>query len=433
MGKTVAILVGLKQVDPNHWDGWCGENGCWGCELDVDNVARILKPEGFKSPQLLKTANATKANVLGALSAAAKTLRSSDMLVFYYSGHGGQQPDVNGDEQDGQDETLCAYDGEILDDQLNEIWPRFRRGVRIVMMSDSCNSGTNYRLIRNVSASKATPIEPVDESVEMQAQLIHIGACRDGESAPGYQQGGAFTRALCDVWNDGAFSGNYAQLVEAIRRKIPGQVVQYNEYGPLTVAFRNSRPFSTAGDAPSSVADRESAPETPLAFVREASGRLVGRRFDSGRGPGDAPAAQGAVAKSTFVLQVAQQALAGKFSSDPGIRTGDGIYYLPTLDEVRQLLAESNGDRRQWLAERFDCDDFAYVLKGEASVHAYDAGDLRYGLALGMVWGNFDWVNGYHAINWFVDNVGTLYLIEPQSDAVYPASRCLGDIGLLLV
>ena len=244
MPKASAILVGLKQVDPNAYGGWNGENGCWGCELDVDNIKRILSPLGYVS-QVLKTAEATKSKVLRALDSAAATLDSGDILVFHYSGHGGQQPDLNGDEGDGQDETLVAYDGQIIDDQLDLVWPKFRSGVRIVMLSDSCNSGTNYRMCRDVSLP--TTIKPIDEKAAqaMKAQLIHMGGCRDGFTSSGYASGGAFTKALCDVWNGGRFEGNYKKFYEAVKAAVTtGQVPQYNEYGPVTDSFRNSKPFS---------------------------------------------------------------------------------------------------------------------------------------------------------------------------------------------
>jgi hypothetical protein len=174
---------------------------------------------------------------------------------------------------------------------------------------------------------------------------------------------------------------------------------------------------------------------------RELPGRLVGRRFDTSLAPLTAPAAPAAPATPASGLVVpassldglVRRMLQGKLASDPGIRFGDGSFYLPTLAEVRAILDASRLDRRAWMEERFDCDDFAYVLKAEMSVHAYDSGSLRYGLCVGMVWGNFSWVQGYHAVNWFIDHTQTLRFIEPQSDALYDLQHCLGEVSLLLV
>ena len=141
----------------------------------------------------------------------------------------------------------------------------------------------------------------------------------------------------------------------------------------------------------------------------------------------------GTVASSSSLDGLVRQKLAGKFSSHPGIRFGDGSYYLPTLGEVQSILEESQLNRRKWLAERFDCDDFAYVLKGEMSVHAYESNEFRFPLCVGIVWGNFDWVDGYHAVNWFIDSSGEIRFIEPQDDKIFELSRCQGQISLLLV
>ncbi len=245
MANALAILVGLKEVDPACHGGWDGKNGCWGCELDVDNLDHLLSQLGYRV-QTLKTRQAKADRVLDALRGAARVLGSGDILVFYFSGHGGQQPDENGDEQDGKDETLVAYNREIIDDELNEIWPTFSSGVRIVMLSDSCNSGTNYRMIGNVE--ETTPIRPVDARVSkaMQAEMIHIGGCRDGRTSSGYQYGGAFTKALCDVWDEGNFRGNYRDFHKKICPRITsGQNPQYNEYGPVADVFREQKPFTT--------------------------------------------------------------------------------------------------------------------------------------------------------------------------------------------
>ncbi len=242
-----ALLVGLKNVDPNQYNGWNGENGCWGCEIDVDNVNRILMAQGFQTT-MLKTAQATSANVLQALRSVTNSLFADDIFVFYYSGHGGQQPDADSlikDEMDGQDETLVAFDREIIDDELNDIWLSVTEGTRLLMISDSCNSGTNYKMRGTVLNS--TPIIPiVDESVEQQikAQLIHYGGCRDGFSSAGEEDGGVFTTALCNAWASGDFQGNYRQLLDKAASLVTsGQIPQYNEYGPVSDDFRNSKPF----------------------------------------------------------------------------------------------------------------------------------------------------------------------------------------------
>ena len=58
---------------------------------------------------------------------AAKALKPGDLFFLTYSGHGGQVPDVTGDEDDKQDETWCLYDGQLIDDELYFELSRVRR------------------------------------------------------------------------------------------------------------------------------------------------------------------------------------------------------------------------------------------------------------------------------------------------------------------
>lgn len=246
--KGKALLVGLKSVDPNSYGGWDGQSGCWGCELDVDNMENILTPL-YYDIDILKTQDATAEAIIAGLNDAASNCKSGDIFVFYFSGHGGQQPDQNGDEPDGKDETLVAYNKEIVDDELNKIWLKFKAGVRILMISDSCNSGTNYKNRMN-RAVKPTPIIPINDfevSTKMKAKLIHFGGCRDGFGSSGYTQGGAFTMALCEAWDDGNFKGNYPDFHQSICAKIStSQQPQYNQYGSGIENFRNQKPFTIA-------------------------------------------------------------------------------------------------------------------------------------------------------------------------------------------
>ena len=85
---------------------------------------------------------------------------AGDIFWITYSGHGSQVPDQNGDESDGLDETWCLYDCQILDDTLFDLWSRFKEGVRIVIFSDSCHSGTIARAINSLN--------PVDLSENSQ-------------------------------------------------------------------------------------------------------------------------------------------------------------------------------------------------------------------------------------------------------------------------
>lgn len=144
-GRHAALAIGLARVDPGHYGGWSGPLA--GCEPDAHNMRRIATQAGLEARMLL-TEQATRQGVLDAIAAEAAVMRAGDLFVISYSGHGGQVPDYNGDDpEDGLDETWCLYDGQLIDDELYVALGDFDPGVRVLVFSDSCHSGTVLRVI----------------------------------------------------------------------------------------------------------------------------------------------------------------------------------------------------------------------------------------------------------------------------------------------
>ena len=104
-------------------------------------MADVARARKFTVRRLL-TRSATRRAVLAGIASAAGALRSGDIFLLTYSGHGGQVPDRDHDEPDLQDETWCLYDGELIDDEIYQALARFKAGVRVLVLSDSCHSGT---------------------------------------------------------------------------------------------------------------------------------------------------------------------------------------------------------------------------------------------------------------------------------------------------
>jgi metacaspase-1 len=46
---------------------------------------------------------------------------------------------------DKKDETWCLYDGELIDDELYNELGGFAAGVRVLVLSDGCHSGSVVR------------------------------------------------------------------------------------------------------------------------------------------------------------------------------------------------------------------------------------------------------------------------------------------------
>lgn len=144
MAMGMSIHIGLNNLDVSSY----GEQTVLaGCINDADSMQSLAAGQGFQTRRMVDE-EATADAVIEAISDAANTLRSGDMLFLTYSGHGSQVSDVDGDEADGLDETWCLYDRMLIDDELSQLWSRFEAGVRILMLSDSCHSGTVAKLIK---------------------------------------------------------------------------------------------------------------------------------------------------------------------------------------------------------------------------------------------------------------------------------------------
>ena len=277
MAQGISVHLGLNSVDPAHYQGWAGPLNA--CENDAAGMAQICGAKGFATSCLL-TGQATRAAVERAVRSAAATLQAGDSFLISYSGHGGQIPDRNGDEDDALDETWCLFDGEILDDELNQLYATFRAGVRVTVFSDSCHSGTVVRmLIRSGLASPGLALSPLTAATEVrprimppeimrttyyanqafydglvaargpkarvQASLILVSGCQDNQLSMDGPFNGAFTGQLLSTYRNGGYTGTYRELTAAIRARLPlTQSPNYLEDGVIDPAHAGGACFA---------------------------------------------------------------------------------------------------------------------------------------------------------------------------------------------
>ncbi len=287
MAKGFSLHIGLNRVDPNSYDNWSGE--LQGCENDANDMLAIAKALGYESTEILLTDTATSDKVFKAVAMAARTLERGDIFLFTYSGHGGQIPDVSGDESDRLDETWCLYDRMVVDDELYGLWSLFKEGVRIFVISDSCHSGTvtrfraeapdvddngqpiKYRIVPediqdsvyNANATLYDAIQWISgREVErpIKASVILISGCQDNQlSADGFNNG-RFTSALLAAWDGGNFQGGYESFWKTIASKMirtPSQSPNYYKVGTPDPAHEAMKPFVISGSL-SRAGDRSS-------------------------------------------------------------------------------------------------------------------------------------------------------------------------------
>lgn len=268
--KGISLHIGLNFVDPDHYGGWDGELKA--CEFDARDMQAIAEAQGFKASSLI-TRDATADTVIAAIEAAAKQLKAGDIFLLTYSGHGGQVPDTNADEKDEgrQDETWLLCDRQLIDDELWNLWKRFKRGVRIFMLSDSCHSGTVSRLPPAFPASGPIPrirllpprqaekvyrrnkdlydgiqrSVPAGERVRVNATVLLISGCQDNQYSLDGAKNGLFTGTLRRIWDDGGFEGGYVTFRDSIARKMPSnQTPNYSVVGRSNAKFESQKPFT---------------------------------------------------------------------------------------------------------------------------------------------------------------------------------------------
>ncbi|HEX3612444.1 MAG TPA: lectin MOA-related protein [Sporichthyaceae bacterium] len=107
-------------------------------------------------------------------------------------------------------------------------------------------------------------------------------------------------------------------------------------------------------------------------------------------------------------------------SYDLKVNTGDLYYEAITTGQAMSTYQNSGLAGYGWKANYFDCDDFSYVYKAQASKDAY-AATPEYGYAVGII---FAWApSGAHAVNVFIDTSGTVQIIEPQNGQIVPGKN----------
>jgi hypothetical protein len=279
MSTGISLHLGLNTYDPVHYAGY---RTLLGAERDAKAMAQIAQLQGF-TPTLLLAQAATYDVVRKHIAAAAKTLGAGDTFLFSFAGHGSTVPDQNGDEPTGSDQTLCLYDQQIVDDQLHADFAAFVTGVRIIMVSDSCHSGSVARalfyetlraipelkslvgdgetralppaLAASVYLSNAAVYDAQQTAATraaaaaVRASVLLLAACQDLQEAKDGAFHGKFTTALLGVWNGGKYlqsaTPTYRDFLEQIGKAMadPAQVPNLFQTGAANAGLGTSQPF----------------------------------------------------------------------------------------------------------------------------------------------------------------------------------------------
>jgi hypothetical protein len=144
--KRVGIFVGISEyTDPQIPTLQCSH-------LDAKNISSIMQQRsGVTEATVLLNKDATLANFRNALTNVVNTTHAGDMVVIYWSGHGGRCASVDGSGTDGYDAYLVPTDGDtssaqkeqssMLLDKTFGRWVQELDGRKVVVILDTCHSG----------------------------------------------------------------------------------------------------------------------------------------------------------------------------------------------------------------------------------------------------------------------------------------------------
>ncbi|CAK7328479.1 unnamed protein product [Dovyalis caffra] len=211
-----ALLIGVTYMKSKH--------ELKGTIIDVKRIRSLLL-DTFKFPReniLVLTEEEsepafvpTKKSIENSFKWLVDDCQAGDSLVFYFSGHGVRQPDMDSDESDGFDETICPVDfmqaGSITDDAIRSSIVRpLKNGVTLNAIVDACHSGTVLDLpfVYNIREKKWEKSgRSKDEKGTNGGLAISISACEDRQFAADTSScigkssmtGGAMTYILIEI------------------------------------------------------------------------------------------------------------------------------------------------------------------------------------------------------------------------------------------
>jgi len=128
-GKNEVLLVGVS-------------HGLPGIDLDIKNVERIASNPAYKfHPSYLEEEKGTGANTIAELTRVSESVGYDGTMFFYYSGHGSPG-------------SLYLQDGSLTIAKMRKAMEAGRAKLgpmkRLVMMFDSCYSGSLLDPVRNI-------------------------------------------------------------------------------------------------------------------------------------------------------------------------------------------------------------------------------------------------------------------------------------------
>ena len=138
-----ALIIGINYYGrPN--------NRLNGCVNDARDIRKLLINKFKFNPNCItllidepKNIQQTKKNMIINIRKFILNAKPNEKLWFFYSGHGLQIKDRNGDEKDSKDEVMISSDLQIIkDDFLYSMFSKLNKRAHLFCLMDLCNSAT---------------------------------------------------------------------------------------------------------------------------------------------------------------------------------------------------------------------------------------------------------------------------------------------------
>lgn len=149
-GADKALIIGIQEYKNP-------KNNLTGIQIDVDSFKQSVLRLGVsaKNIAVLMNEEATEANINHMFATFLQDVGPNDKVYVYFSGHGSQISDVDGDEEDNLDEFLVTYEfdhrgnqpGALTDDEFHKLLTSVPSN-QVFAFIDACHSGT---ISRNVA------------------------------------------------------------------------------------------------------------------------------------------------------------------------------------------------------------------------------------------------------------------------------------------
>lgn len=238
-----------------------------GIDLDISAAVRAAQIMGFddRNITILRDHEATLAALEFSIERdLVHGVSADDRVFFYYSGHGSQIPDENGDEIDGVDEVLLAFDTSkrysrgvtrlervFTDDRFEQLLANIPT-QHVLVIIDACHSGTITRnvieefsrelpeLIAKTYYYESMP-QPRESDYIVRGNLLSelnyvgVSAAGDDQLAIATRDGSVFTNAVIEVIDTADRSAqklSLRELTERVSTKIAASVPESRVFVP---------------------------------------------------------------------------------------------------------------------------------------------------------------------------------------------------------